>query len=198
MKVPLEKWNKMVEELGLEGQTNIVSGEKSPIPFMHLKSSMVNVFETLCPRQVNVTEYNVTPIPVEILDLIALSKREEYFQDLQIWYDDKSPDPACIGITGHWYQSTWGTGRVPSLENKEFKTKQELLDAGCSDSNAYFTTREHYLLGKWADVKHSFEELKQMATERYTKTERVKIEDNIKNEKRRLEDLESEAFNRFN
>ena len=77
----LETWNNLVSELGLKGQTEIVKPEKSPIPFMHLKQGYVNMFETLCPRKVDVSEYNKTPIPVEILKLIA-AKRPIM---LQIW-----------------------------------------------------------------------------------------------------------------
>src|SRR5688572_22578206 len=93
----LDKWNELVGDLGLSGQTKIIKPTKSPIPFMHLKTSMKNVFEVLCPRKVAVEEYDVTPIPLEILELVALSKKEGYFTSIEIWYDEKSPDPVCVG-----------------------------------------------------------------------------------------------------
>jgi len=65
---------------------------------MYMKTSVKNVFETLCPVKVNVENFETSPIPVEILDLIALSKKENYFDKLEIWYDDKSPDPCCVGF----------------------------------------------------------------------------------------------------
>lgn len=166
----LEQWNKHVEELGLKGQTQIVQQDKSPIPFMHLKSNLVAVFETLCPTKVDVKEYSVTPIPVEILDLIALSVKEKYFEKLQIWYDNSSPDPVCVGLT---------------FANDEDRKKN------------YTWRMEHYLLGKWADVKHSFETLTKMATIRYKQEQRNQIESSIKMYQRQLEDLENSTFQRF-
>ena len=85
----LAQWNNLVLELGLKGQSQIVKPDKSPIPFMHMKKGMENIFNTLCPRTVDVEAFNITPIPVEILDLIALSKKEGYFSQIKIQYDDK-------------------------------------------------------------------------------------------------------------
>ena len=119
----LENWNNLVSELGLKGQTAIVKPEKSPIPFMHLKSGLVNTFKTLCPRNVDVVDYDKTTIPVEVLKLISLSKSEDYFDKIQIWYDDKTPDPVCVGITGYWFQNSWDNARNRDLDGKKFKTE---------------------------------------------------------------------------
>jgi hypothetical protein len=192
----LEKWNELVDKLNLGGQTRIVAKDKSPIPFMNLNQSMVNVFKTLCPRQVDVTDYDVTPIPVEILDLISLSVKEDYFNKIEIWYDEKSPDPACVGTTGYFYQSTWYDDRDRSLDNKKFRTKQECIDAGCKNVN--FSEDKKYLLGKWADVKHSFEKLKEMAIKRYKIEQGHEYKKRIKEAQRELDDLDVKAFERFN
>jgi hypothetical protein len=193
----LDKWNELVSELGLEGQSKIVKPNKSPIPFMHLKKSLVNVLSCLCPRKVSVEEYSVTPIPVEILDLIALSKRENYFQRIEIWYDDKSPDPACIGITGYFYQSSWSSNRNKDLDGMKFESRQACLDAGAT-GDVYFSDTERYLLGKWADVRRSFEELKEMATKRYVAEKGNDYRKHIKEAQRELDDLETKAFEEFN
>jgi hypothetical protein len=166
----LEKWNKYVDELGLTGQKSIVKEDKSPIPFMHLKTSLKNVFETLCPTKVDVDKYNVTPIPLEILDVIALSKREGYFEKIQIWYDNKSPDPVCIG-----------------MNYKDAKDRK----------SGYEWNMEHYLLGKWADVKRSFSELTKLATQRYIKEQTASHKSSIKYYQSQLDDMETLAFNRF-
>ena len=47
----LDQWNNLVAELGLTGQTKIQAKDKSPIPFLHMKSTLVNVFLQLCPRR---------------------------------------------------------------------------------------------------------------------------------------------------
>jgi hypothetical protein len=162
----LDKWNKHVEELGLKGQTKIISKEKSPIPFMHLKKGMVNMFNILCPKTVTVEEYDVTPIPVEILDLIALSKRENYFKRLEIWYDEATPDPVCVGIINEYYCYDSGYSTIKGLtgltkEAAEKAKQDNPLVRGIIETNV-----RHYLLGKWADVKHSFSELREIAKQR--------------------------------
>ncbi|MFA5234149.1 MAG: hypothetical protein WC390_07100 [Sulfurimonas sp.] len=164
---------------------------------MPLKTSLINILMCLCPRQVNVEEYNVTPIPIEILDLIALSKRENYFTKIEIWYDEKSPDPVCVGQIGYYYQSTWDNKRNFELDGKEFNTKKECEDAGAIAS-IYYNVKNNYLLGKWADVKHSFEELKEMAIKRYIAEKSNNYKKQIKEAERGLIDLETEAFDKFN
>lgn len=189
----LDKWNEHIKELGLTGQTKIVQPTKSPIPFMHMKTSLRNVFQCLCPKKVKVEEYDVTPIPVEILDLIALSKRENYFQEIQIWYDDKSPDPACVGLSCEYYSYLSGSERTGN-----YKTKAEVEAIKSSNWSVYETNEKYYLLGKWADVKHSFEELKAMATKRFIAEEGNKKRKAVKEAQRDLDDLEQTAFEKFN
>jgi hypothetical protein len=192
----LDQWNEYVAMLGLKGQEKIVMKDKSPIPFMPLKSSMVNVFEVLCNRKESVENYNVSPIPVEILSLVSLSKKEGYFEKIEIWYDEKAPDPVCIGITGYWYQPTWGSDRNKELDNCRFKTKQECKDAGATST--YFEETGKYILGKWADVKHSFDQLKAMAVKRFTAERTNELKKQLKDVQRRIEDIETEVFDKFN
>jgi hypothetical protein len=195
----LDNWNKMVEDLGLTGQTSIQVKEKSPIPFMHLKSNLVVVLETICPRKVDVRAFNISPIPLEILDLIALSKREKYFDEVQIWYDDKSPDPVCIGLKNTLYSYLYDD------ENKKSYTRHDglTLSEQAEHKNSpliYFSGSEimgHYLLGKWGDVKRSFAELTQMATARYTQEKSHEYKKIIKDYERKLTDIEQEAFDKF-
>lgn len=191
----LERWNSLVSNLGLKGQTKIVKPEKSPIPFMFIKTGMKNVFETLCPRKVDVKDYDITPIPVEILDLVALSKKEKYFQKIEIWYDDKNPDPLCVGTTCSYYGYRNGSWSSDDVVKKE--TKKEVKDI-IGDYSVYETDVKLYLLGKWADVKHSFDELKEMATKRYISEKGNEYRKQIKEAKRGLDDLEIEAFDKFN
>lgn len=185
----LEKWNNLVGELGLQGQTKIVKPDKSPIPFMHMKTGTVNIFNTLCPRHVDVSEFDVTPIPVEILDLIALSKREGYFTNIEVWYDERQKDPAVIGqiakFTGYW-------GNIKG----EFDSKEDFKKAG--GESGYWDVKAQYLIGKWGDVKRSMDELKEMAKKRFIEEKRVTIEEEIKRYKRELEDLELTAIKHFN
>jgi hypothetical protein len=202
----LDKWNDLVAKLELKGQTKIVTKDKSPIPFMHIKTSLFNVFSQLCPCKVNVETYDITPIPVEILDLIALSKMENYFTKVQIWYDDKKPDPACIGITSEYKLYSNYVKGVPedlciSYPNKKeaLKVAQQFMPELTEASSLGWETNERfYLIGRWADVKHSFEELKEMAKKRFIDEKGNEFRKQIKEAERGLIDLETEAFDKFN
>lgn len=183
----LEAWNKHVQELGLEGQTRIVKKEKSPIPFMFLNPPQRAIFETLCPRKMAVEKYDVTPIPVEILDLVALSKKEGYFDRIEVWYDDQTPDPVCIGINRMFGE----------LNNYNWKTQKEAELALGRSLNPWNNEEKHYLLGKWADVKASFEELKQRAIKRFKAEKITTANTQINYYKRQIEDVDIEATNKF-
>lgn len=192
----LDKWNEYVTELGLSGQSKIVKPDKSPIPFLHIKRSLEEVLLCLCPKQVNVEEYDISPIPVEILELVALSKRENYFSTIEIWYDDKSPDPVCIGkkATYYTYSKSYSTIiRGLSLEQAKEEKKSNPDVMSYNEENAGL-----YLIGKWADVKHSFEELKEMAIKRYIGQKNNEFKKAIQKAERGLLDLQTEAFDRFN
>jgi len=190
----LDQWNKRVQELGLTGQTKIKAKDKSPIPFLHMKSTLVNVFLQLCPRRVDIKDYDKTPIPVEILDLAALSVKEKYFNKIEIWYDDKTPDPACVGLAGKWivYKKNYSHIAEVATETEAlaFKSDPEYY-------NHYFEETAKYLIGRWADVKQSFEELTAKAKKLFIANRKVTIEKAIKDEQRKLEDLEHEAAEQF-
>ena len=191
----LNKWNAYVEELGLVGQTKIVQADKSPIPFMHLKSSYKAICETLCPAKIDVEEYNITPIPVEILELISLCKKEGYFGKIQIWYDEKSPDPFAVGVSGEWIPRKSGSNWMWSEAQKNYAIALALCDG---NEKPYFSEKQFYLIGKWADVKRSWKELRQMAIERYIDAKSNEYKKAIISAKRGLEDLKTEAFDKFN
>lgn len=190
----LDQWNQRVEELGLIGQTKIQAKEKSPIPFLHMKATTVAVFETLCPRKVKVQEYDKTPIPVEILDLVALSNREHYFTDVQIWYDDKTPDPACVGLIGEYtvYDRKYGTIAKVKTESEAIQYKSHPEYYGLS-----FSISAHYLIGRWADVKLSLSELATKAKTLFIASEKSEITKRIRDEQRRMEDVEHTADVKF-
>jgi hypothetical protein len=52
-------------------------------------------------------------------------------------------------------------------------------------------------LGKWGDVKHSFPELREMAKKRFKSEKENELNKRIKDAKRDLDDLETQAFDRF-
>lgn len=188
----LEQWNKYVEDLGLNGQKTIAKKDKSPIPFMHLKKSFINICEELCPSSLEVSEYSLTPIPVEILSLIALSKKENYFTRIIIRYDDKSPDPFAIGI-----KRLYSAGDANYIYDSPELAAASTNGAKDAKSLQYYYRENQYLIGKWADVKRSWKELKEMAIERYKERKGVEFKRMAKDAERGLSDLEITAIEHF-
>ena len=197
----LDKWNELVAELGLEGQTKIVSPDKSPIPFMYMNETLVATAETLCPRKENVASYDATPIPLDIMELIAMSKRENYFNTMEIWYDEKSKDPFAIGITEKY--TIRNSGYSTLKEHGEFRTKKDALDYLAHNDLTDLTAEKawgetkHYLIGKWADVKQSFEQLAKKAKKRYVEEKSNYYQKEIKEAQRKLDDILITAESKF-
>jgi len=197
----LDKWNAMVEELGLEGQEKVISPEKSPIPFMYMNQTLIEVAKTLCPRQVTVKSYDATPIPLDILELVAMSTREKYFTMIEIWYDEKSKDPFAIGITDRFsvrekdsYKTLEEHGRFRTAEDCKAYIKEHSLTGTCE--KAWGETK-HYLIGKWADVKMNFDQLTAKAKKRYISEESLRYERQMKEAKRGLADVQLTAEEKF-
>src|SRR5690606_12958674 len=81
----LSMWQEKVKELGLEGQSEVVVGDKSPIPFLWMNDAIIATFEVLCPTKTPIEKYSKTPIPVELLEVVGLCKKEEYFDKIEVW-----------------------------------------------------------------------------------------------------------------
>ena len=170
----LQKWNERVAELGLTGQSEVLTvKDKSPVPFMWMNSAIIATFETLCPTKVLVEKYNKTPIPLEILDLIAFSKNEGYFYKMEIWYNEKEKDPVCVGYV---------------LNTKENDRNDEWY------KNHYAAK---YLIGRWADVKASLDTLTKRARAIFISNETAHQEQRMRDAKRSIEDVEQTANNKF-
>jgi len=200
----LQKWNERVVELGLSGQTQIVKPTKSPVPFMHMKTSLREVFNTLCPAHVGIKDFNITPIPLEILDLVALSEKEQYFSNIEVWYDDKNPDPVCIGIIENWILHDKGTYNItkgtPHFTSKKDAENYVLINTLTAEPYHYSWggDEKYYLIGRWADVKRPIMELKQMAIDRFVEEQGELLRKTLKDTQRKLDDIESEAKAKFN
>lgn len=167
----LQKWNDKVSELQLEGQTAIVKDGKSPIPFLWMNESLVATFKTLCPTGIDITQYNKSPIPVELLETVSLCVKEQYFSNIQVWYNEKEKDPVIIGFV-----------------QKPGKS----LD--CWDLDYY---AEKYLIGRWADVKASLDNLIDRAKKLFTQSETLRLKKEVRDRQRELEDLENTVEQKF-
>lgn len=168
----LQKWNERVNELGLEGQREVVQVDKSPIPFLWMNNALVATFSTLCPTKVEIAKYNKTPIPVEILDLVSLSKNENYFNMIKVWYNDIDKDPVVVG----------------------YVVEPNYLDKGEYYHEAY---SKKYLIGRWADVKASLDSLIKKARAIYIANTTASHKQQIRTYQRLIEDIEDDVNRQF-
>lgn len=122
------KWKDLIEELEIEGQKELYSQQKSPIPYMYMKKSIERLFEVLCPEKAVYTAYNKEPIPVRVLETIAYCKEHELFERMEVWYDDTDPDPILVGertkpsqnSADHYLIARWGD------EDRSFEELREV------------------------------------------------------------------------
>jgi len=168
----LSTWNKKCEELELEGQKKVIIEGKSPIPFLWMNEAVVNTFEILCPTKVDIKNYEQTPIPVELLQTVSLCVKEQYFDGIKVWYNEKEKDPVIVGYkmtNGKAYSDSW-------------------------DANYY---SKKYLIGRWADVKASLDQLITRAKSLFTQSETIRLKKDIRDRQRELEDLEHSVESKF-
>lgn len=125
-----EEWKQQIAALGMTGQTEMIAGEKSPIPFPCMNKAMTNVYTTLCPSRVDFKQYNRGTIPLRVLSAISLCIQQNYFHKIEIWYDDVQPDPIAVGtLNPGWNSPTfiiarWGDELRSFPELKDLATKR--------------------------------------------------------------------------
>jgi hypothetical protein len=187
-----ETWKQLSEELGLTKQLAFVKGKESPLPYPFMNESMQRIYGTLCAKKQNFKEYDKTPIPTQVLEQIALSIRDKYFQEIQIWSDEKQPDPLVVGITYKWYN-------FRQNENKQyykFDTEKECKEFPNSEGktgNAYKTDINHYLVARWGDVLRPLKELKELAKERLIDKYGSELQNELKDIQHGLEKIKENA-----
>lgn len=199
----LARYNELVTSLGLTGQTMLQSDSKSPIPFMHMKQGLRNVFETLCPQKIDVERFSITPIPLPLMELIALSVREQYFTNIQVWWDDRSLDPVIVGILAEVtidkagsYEQLAGTPKFKTVD----EAKGYMVDNNIPDINHIRTVSwnaQYYLIGRWADVKADFAELTKRAKERFIEKETATARKDIKRLQMKIDSINDIANEQF-
>jgi hypothetical protein len=167
----LTKWKEKVSELGLQGQAQVVTEEKSPIPFLWMNTAIVATFETLCPTKTDIRKYDKTPIPIELLEAVSLCVKEQYFDEIEVWYNDKQKDPVIVGFKYN----------VPASESDWWRKAKA----------------DKYLIGRWADVKASLDALIGRAKKLFFHTETIRLNQELKQKQRELDDLEGSVENKF-
>lgn len=172
-----DEWKQLAAEMGLDKQMEFVQQAKSPLPYPYMNQSMQNIFVTLCPTKINFKEYSKTPMPLEVMRELAFCKSEGYFNEIKIWYDDKTPDPIAVGTCTRFcatYYKTEEEKAKGSYLNREstpydFTSREQAKDyvetMGFVFNDTSTQTNE-YLITRWADELRPMEELKALALDR--------------------------------
>ena len=164
-----DEWKKLLAELKLEGQQNLLNTDNkksSPCPFVYMNNVMVRVYETICPCKMPVNKYTKTPIPLEVLGLIKLSKDEGYFEKIEVWYDDKSPAPIIVGYR---------------------------YDDESAKQNGYTWMMSKYIIARWGDELLPWEALVLKAKEIFCRIRLAKLKLAFNTVKNNIDDIDSTA-----
>lgn len=189
----LEEWTELAQELGMSNQLKLKKGTNSPVPYPFMNTSMERVFETLCPRKVEFKDYDKTPIPLDVMKQIAFTKREKHFARIEIWFDDKSPDPIVVGYMGQW-------GFLQDLKddkgNKIYFDDYELAKGFGAEhgTTPYFYGKDKYLIAKWGDERKEFSQLKEIARERFVEEHTAQMEKDIKTLQHKLKSIKENSY----
>lgn len=168
----LDEWQKIAQELNMDKQLKFVDKSSSPNPYPFITESMNRIFTTLCPCKVQFNQYDKTPIPLEVLKQIAFSIKEKHFTEIQIWYDDKTPDPFVVGVSKEYYAYDDNYNRLKNSSGEEarFSSRQEAIDycelVGFKFKQINETNFINYLVARWGDEIRPIKELKLLAQER--------------------------------
>ena len=160
----LDEWKVMCEDLGMEDQLTLAKGKSSPIPYPYMNEVMIRVYETLCPDKRDFKLFKSVPIPLEVLKQISFSIKENHFSKIEIWADDKKPDPVVVGFHGYWQEYPYGSNENKKLKGIKFISKEEAKEKGAN--NPDFVEDGKYLISRFGDELKKFDELKQLAKER--------------------------------
>lgn len=106
-----DEWKQIATDLGLEGQKSLIGKNESPIPFLAMSKEQCSVYTVLLPQRQSVEKYSGSTIPLRVMRNVSLAKNADYFKSLEVWYNEREPDPILVG-TSHdgklYIVNRWG------------------------------------------------------------------------------------------
>jgi len=191
----LDEWQKIAEELQMDKQLRFVEQSTSPNPYPFITESMNRIFSTLCPTKVDFKAYDKTPIPLEVMKQIAFSVKENHFNRIQIWYDDKTPDPFVVGTSQEYYAYDKSYSRLKNADGQEarFKSEKEAREycnvVGFDVNGISQTNVINYLIARWGDEIRPIPELKSLAKERLLEKYGAELKNEIEEKNQALKKI---------
>lgn len=189
----IQQYHSLVAELGLDGQKAVITDtSKEPVPYLWANTTTMNIVETLCNRSVDVADYKLSPIPIEVLEVIKNCKDNNYFHTLRVHYTDVDPDPFLIGSLGGYF---YRNGTYSVEDRIEVEHMDDALEAK-ENKHTIYNARQ-YVLARWGDEAKTWDELALLAKKKFMSNESNEANKKILEGKRMLKDLESQATERF-
>ena len=127
-----------------------VKPDKTPSVYQVLNTSQTRALEALCPATTELKKYSRSTIPVEVLQAIKFVVDNDMFDVIQVWFDDKNPDPMIIG-------------RKYNNDNDRQK--------------GYSWTMTSTLIARWGDCAYELNELVEMGKKRLVEEKKEKAID---------------------
>lgn len=142
-----EEWLKVCAELGLHEQLRRAGTiEKVGNPYMKVDPRSERVYTMLCPAKEVYTKYSNSTIPLDILQEINRCVKNGWFNKIEVWYDDKSPDPFVVG---HIYRngSEWNSDKflIARWGDELLPFEQLLAKAVSRFRDAYKAALQHLI-----------------------------------------------------
>lgn len=143
----MENFKQLIEELGLEGQQELIGDGGTACPFPVMERGTKRVLETVFPKKTEVKAFRSEVIPIRVLSLIALAEREKYFDRIHVWHSETHEDPVVVGQKGsewsgeHYLIARWGTALLPMerLYEMALEKKRDDLAAEAQEKIAELT-----------------------------------------------------------
>jgi len=178
--------------LGLEGKSN---------PFQLMTNNLRNVFKEICPVNQEYKKYRTNAIPTEVLNMICDLEKVKMFGRIEVWYDDVTPDPICVGVNECY--GVHVKGKSFHDDNARFDSKEScekyIEEKGYENCEAYGMSWEEkrYLVARWGDELRPLEELANIAKKRFVSRKKHEYTKQIVETQGRLTLLDLEADQSF-
>lgn len=132
----VSEYNELAAELGI---IPLEQANKKNIPgiYQPLNNAMQKQLQALCPKTADLENFTFCTIPLEVLKVVQLAKKNNMYDGFQVWYNDVDPDPVLIGYT-------W--------RNEDDKGKN------------YTWLRNRFLIARWGDCALELPELLEKGT----------------------------------
>lgn len=184
-----KRWEHMVQELGLKGQVSDKSTKA--IPFLAMNTTLKKAIATLCPSECNVDAYGYDAIPLEALELIEKARNSQRFARIVVAWDEKTPDPVAMGITGKWRAVNRNWNLIG-----EYDTEDEAK----SQANVYnvsFTEAGRFMIARWGAEFRALSQLIEDAKDRFIREKTNEARKQIADWQHKLATVDLEAAEAF-